>query len=73
MYVCKCNIELENHAPSLIKQHMDQIFKNIKCKQCNSENYEVTRKSNLVITSHCKDCNKDSDYYWFGEVRKIES
>lgn len=48
---------------------MDEVFKNLRCKTCNSENYTVTKKGSLVIITNCGDCNTDSQHFWFGVVQ----
>ena len=48
---------------------MDEIFKHLVCKKCNSENYTVIKKGSLVIITHCDDCGIDSPHFWYGVVQ----
>lgn len=64
-----CPEELQVHSPPMIKGHMDHIFKHLKCKQCASESYIVTKKGSLMIVTHCNDCQSDSQHYWFSVVK----
>lgn len=64
-----CSDALQNHTPTVIKSHMDGVFKNLKCKKCDSENYIVTKKGTLMIISHCNDCQHDSQWFWFGVIK----
>ena len=68
-YFCSCKLELQKHNTTLIKEHMDEIFKHLVCKKCNSENYTVIKKGSLVIITHCDDCGIDSPHFWYGVVQ----
>ena len=68
-YKCECGIELQTHNTIMIKEHMDEKFKHLKCKKCDSENYTVIKKGSLVIITHCGDCGIDSPHFWFGVVQ----
>lgn len=67
-YWCTCEKELQHHNTVLIKEHMDSVFKELCCKECDSENFDIIKKSSLVIGVNCRDCGKDSFWYWFGTV-----
>lgn len=68
-YNCQCGVQLQKHNTILIKEHMDEVFKNLYCKKCGSEDYDITKKGSLVMVTHCKSCGEDSPHFWFGVVK----